>query len=55
MLLIEFSCCPDGDFIGVLGLDLYCRTFSSGLSTWKEQVRFSSTRIIAPLLLNSPQ
>mmetsp|Transcript_9889 Transcript_9889/g.29076 ORF Transcript_9889/g.29076 Transcript_9889/m.29076 type:complete len:231 (-) Transcript_9889:899-1591(-) len=41
---------------GVAGRDPANRGFlSTGLSTWKEHMRFSSTLIMAPQLSNSPQ
>ena len=47
---------PPPRLMGVLGRLLRkAPSLSSGRSTWKEQVRSSSMRIIAPLLLNSPQ
>jgi hypothetical protein len=47
---------PPPRLMGVLGrLFLKAPIFSSGRSTWNEQVRSYSIRIIAPLLLNSPQ
>jgi hypothetical protein len=47
---------PPPRFIGVFGLlFLNAPNFSSGLSTWNEQVKSYSIRIMAPLLLNYPQ
>ena len=40
-------------FRGVFGRPIWF--FATGLSTWNEPIRFSSTLIIAPALSNSPQ